>query len=71
MNAKDQNIKQVMADIKMINQAIAEIAVEAAKALILAICIEDRRKNVNTEQASTSEVTRHRKGPSLRQPVFP
>ena len=51
-------------------QAIAQAAVEAAKAVVLAINGEGRKQSINAQENGAKEATIHRTGPSLRQAVF-
>ena len=49
---------------------MAQAMVEAAKAMELAINGESRRQSMSAEHGGTSENTRNRMEPSLRQPFF-
>ena len=57
-------------DTEAMKEAIVQAAVEAAKAMVLAIGKEGWRQNTNTEQNGKTEAPRHRTGPSLWQQVF-
>ena len=58
-----------MADTEDIQEAIAQAAVKAAKAMVLVISSEGRRQNIHPKP-NCAEATRDRTGYFLRQLVF-
>ena len=51
-------------------EEILQAAIEAAKAMVLAINGEDRRQGIHSQQNGVSANTRQRMGLFMRQPVF-
>ena len=53
---------------KTVNQAIVQVAVEAAKVSVLVKNEKGKGQNMSVQHSSASEKTRQGTGPSIRQP---
>ena len=68
--SKEEMQKKQMGEIETIKQEIAQVVMEVAKAVVLAINGEGSWQSIKTKQNGSPEATRHRRRPSLRWPVF-